>query len=148
MASTHRRIEFAYGKIEETSGIKGVSIDGFQFSNLLGCGGFGAVFRARRRSTGIEYALKLQPMEYLARSAKSSTKKKVDETLIYMERSVLACCRGHPFIVNLEYAFHTDVFAVLALEYIAGKHIQRSDNILHCQTCNIISCLLLNELKP
>lgn len=125
MASTHRRIEFAYGKTEDASGIKGVNIDGFQFSNLLGCGGFGAVFRARRRSTGIEYALKLQPMEYLARSAKSSIKKKVDETLIYMERSVLACCRGHPFIVNLEYAFHTDVFAVLALEYIAGGTLSR-----------------------
>ena len=37
-----------------------------------------------------------------------------------MERTVLAACRGHPFIVSLEYAFHTRRFAVLAMDYVEG----------------------------
>jgi serine/threonine protein kinase len=92
----------------------------FDFSVLLGSGGFGAVFKAKRKSTGMDYALKVQPIETMARSARCFGKNSEDETLIHMERTVLASCRKHPFIVNLEYAFYTDIHAVLGLEYVPG----------------------------
>lgn len=92
----------------------------FDFSNLLGSGGFGAVFKAKRKTTGIEYALKVQPIENMARSARSFGNNTEDETLIHMERTVLASCRNHSFIVSLEYAFYTDSHAVLGLEYVPG----------------------------
>jgi len=59
-------------------------------------------------------------MELMVRSTRSIGEKVEDETLIHMERTALASCRGHPFIVKLEYAFHTESYAILALEYIAG----------------------------
>ncbi len=56
----------------------------------------------------------------MVRSTRNVGKKVEDETLIHMERTVLASCRGHPFIVKLEYAFHTDSYAILGLEYVPG----------------------------
>ena len=44
-----------------------------------------------------------------------------DITLVHIERTVLATCKSCQFIVNLEYAFHTDSYAVLALEYVPGE---------------------------
>lgn len=64
--------------------------------------------------------MKVQPIATMARSARSFGKNTEDETLIHMERTVLASCRIHPFIVNLEYAFYTDSHAVLGLEYVSG----------------------------
>lgn len=98
-------------------------VNDFEFSVLLGSGGFGAVFKARRRSTGVDYALKVQPIEALARSTRSMARRETDETLVHMERTVLATCREHPFIVNLEYAFYTEKHAILALEYVAGESL-------------------------
>lgn len=63
----------------------------------------------------------MQPIEALARSTRSIARRETDETLVHMERTVLASCREHPFIVNLEYAFYTDKHAILALEYVPGK---------------------------
>jgi serine/threonine protein kinase len=120
ITSTRNRLEFAHGEKDNRQKLKWVTTKDFQFSRLLGAGGFGAVYKARRLSTGKDYALKIQPMEVMARSAKSVGKKVEDETLLHMERTVLASCRGHPFIVELEYAFHTDSYAVLGLEYIPG----------------------------
>ena len=120
ITSTRKRIEFAHGEKDERHKLKWVTTKDFHFSTLLGTGGFGAVYKARRVSTGKDYALKIQPMEVMSRSTKNVGKKVEDETLIHMERTVLASCRGHPFIVKLEYAFHTDSYAILGLEYVPG----------------------------
>lgn len=122
VSSTKNRIELFHGEKDETpKRLPFAGVHDFDFSILLGSGGFGAVFKAQRRSTGIDYALKVQPIEALARSTRSIARRETDETLVHMERTVLACCREHPFIVNLEYAFYTDKHAILALEYIPGK---------------------------
>jgi len=60
--------------------------------------------------------MKVQPMESMIKTCRE----RADETLIHLERTVLACCREHPMIVNLEYAFTSDRYAFLALEYVEG----------------------------
>ena len=119
--------------------ISAVSESDFRISGVLGSGGFGAVFAATRTATGKTYALKVQPMEAMARSSRSPSSAKAggsrdapgslssvqDETLLHMERTVLASCRGHPFVVTLEYAFHTLRYAVLAMELVEGGTLSR-----------------------
>ena len=120
VASTKGQIEFVHGEKSCDEQLQWLGPDAFEFSSLLGSGGFGAVFRAKRKTTGVEYALKVQPIETMARSARTFGKQVEDETLIHMERTVLASCRNYPFIVSLEYAFYTDIYAVLGLEYVPG----------------------------
>ena len=134
LASRRHHKHFAYGNEHHHANSKsdgggrrrthlpqaGVGSRDFDKYQLIGKGGFGAVLRAQRTDTGKWYALKVQPMESMARSSRSGAKKIEDETVLHMERTVLAACRGHPFIVSLEYAFHTRRFAVLALDYVEG----------------------------
>ena len=135
LASRRQHKQFAYGSNEQhhsnssSDGSSrrrthlpqaGVGSRDFDKYQLIGKGGFGAVLRAQRTDTGKWYALKVQPMESMARSSRSGAKKIEDETVLHMERTVLAACRGHPFIVSLEYAFHTRRFAILALDYVEG----------------------------
>ena len=103
-------IEFVHGKgspskdgITSPDQCLSLRPDLFDFGTALGRGAFGAVFKVRRKSTGKEYAMKVQPIESLCRSSRSFRHKVVDETLVHMERTVLASCSGHPFITNLEF---------------------------------------------
>lgn len=114
LSSSLSDIEFVHGntspsKNGTTSSDKYLSLrpDHFDVGTALGRGAFGAVFKVRRKSTGKEYAMKVQPIESLCRSSRSFRYKVVDETLVHMERTVLASCSEHPFITNLEYAFYT-----------------------------------------
>lgn len=121
VTSTKDKIEFAHGERDESEQmLKWITPKDFEIQGLLGTGGFGSVFKAKRKTTGLVYALKVQPMESMAKAARSSGQKMEDETLVHMERTVLATCRGHPFIISLEYAFHDNFYAVLGLEYIPG----------------------------
>lgn len=122
LASRRKHKQFVYGnnKHGRRSLQVGIGSRDFDQYQLVGKGGFGAVFRAQRRDTGRWYALKVQPMETMARSSRSGARMMEDETVLHMERTVLAACRGHPFIVSLEYAFHTSRYAVLAMEYVEG----------------------------
>lgn len=78
------------------------------------------VIQATRKATNERYALKIQPIETMIRTCLTSTREK-DKTLLHMERTVLAACRGFPFIVNLDYAFLEDKYSVLALECVNGE---------------------------
>lgn len=152
ITSTRSRIEFVHGKKDSNQKIPWVNIEDFQFSSLLGTGGFGAVYKAQRKSTGKEYALKIQPMETMVRSSRKAGAKVDDLTSIHMERTVLASCRGHPFIVQLEYAFHTEVYAILGLEYVPGGTLssmisccpQRRLPFELCKVYTIELCLALH----
>ncbi|EED89014.1 predicted protein, partial [Thalassiosira pseudonana CCMP1335] len=42
-----------------------------------------------------------------------------------MEKTTLIAARNNPFIVQLEYAFTTPLYAVLALEYVPGGTLSR-----------------------
>lgn len=106
-----------------------VTEDAFQFHHLIDTGGFGFVFKATRKATGLMYAMKVQPMEFMTRLTRAGGSGRASETSLQMEKTALIACRGHPFVVSLEYCFHTSLYAILALEYVPGTSVglQRSN---------------------
>lgn len=97
----------------------------FNVQYLIDTGGFGFVFKATRITTKSSYALKIQPMEFMARLTRAGGTRAVNKKSLHIERNTLVECRGHPFIVSLEYAFLTPLYAVLAMEYIPGGTLSR-----------------------
>jgi serine/threonine protein kinase len=124
LSSTREHLEFVHGDKGSNELKNMVHAHDFIVSTLLGTGGFGVVFKSIRKATGQEYALKVQPLECMPRTSRRDGKRMDDVTLVHIERTVLATCKKCPFIVNLEYAFHTDSYAVLALEYVAGEYFK------------------------
>mmetsp|Transcript_12480 Transcript_12480/g.26905 ORF Transcript_12480/g.26905 Transcript_12480/m.26905 type:complete len:305 (+) Transcript_12480:429-1343(+) len=51
--------------------------------------------------------------------------RKANEVSLQTEKTSLAACRGHPFIVSLEYSFHSSLYAILALEFVPGGTLSR-----------------------
>jgi serum/glucocorticoid-regulated kinase 3 len=94
----------------------------FKWYQMLGVGSFGIVFHATRKVTGKHYAIKLQTMDTLRFNANKKTRDKHlnPRVKIHIERTVLAACNGHPFIINLAYAFTTERYAALVLDFMAG----------------------------
>lgn len=99
--------------------------DDFHIHHLIDTGGFGFVFKATQNATGAAYALKIQPQEFMARLTRAGGTRQVNRRTLHVERNVLIECRGHPFVVNLEYAFCTPLYAVLAMQYIPGGTLTR-----------------------
>jgi hypothetical protein len=87
-----------------------VSPDDFDYFGELGQGSFGAVIRCRKKSTGRDYAMKVQSKNHLLGANGNMPHRVVSEV------NVLASCH-HPFIVSMDYAFQTEalVFIVMAL---------------------------------
>lgn len=105
----------------DTTSLQTANEDSFNVQHLIDTGGFGFVFKATRSTTKATYALKVQPMEFMARLSKAGGTRAVNKKSLHIERNTLVECRGHPFIVSLEYAFCTPLYAVLAMEYIPGE---------------------------
>lgn len=123
ITSTKDSLEFAHGEKEPNAQIR-LNEDGFRFHHLIDTGGFGFVFKATRKTTRKTYALKVQPLEFMARLS-GGPHQKPNEVSLQTEKTVLAACRGHHFVVSLEYAFITSLYAILALEYVPGGTLSR-----------------------
>jgi serine/threonine protein kinase len=82
----------------------------FEYFEALGQGGFGVVFKVRKVSTGMMYALKIVPKGHLLRSA---------DTIVDLEVKILAAVR-HPFIISMDYSFQSPQFAFIAMELAEG----------------------------
>ena len=98
ITSTPQKMEFVHGAKHRNTEMK-LDEDGFHFHHLIDSGGFGFVFKASRKTTLVEYALKVQPLEFMARLGNGQ---KSNAVSLQMEKTALAACRGHPFIVSLE----------------------------------------------
>lgn len=113
ISSSKNAVEFVHGEVQHAEMKLGE--EGFVIHHLVGTGGFGFVFKASRKTTGVDYALKVQPLEFLA-----GLNGKTNEVSLQLEKTALVVCRDSPFIVNLDYAFCSPLYAILALEYVPG----------------------------
>jgi len=121
ITSTPQKMEFVHGAKHRNTEMK-LEEDGFHFHHLIDSGGFGFVFKASRKTTLVDYALKVQPLEFMARLGNGQ---KSNAVSLQMEKTALAACRGHPFIVSLEYSFQTSLYAILVLEHVPGGTLTR-----------------------
>ena len=61
----------------------------------------------------------------MAQPTTAGGNQKTNEVSLQMEKTTLILCWGHPFIVGIEYSFHTSLTAILVLEYVPGESILR-----------------------
>jgi serine/threonine protein kinase len=85
-----------------------VTADDFTLTKKIAEGGFGIIFQCTKKSTGIDYAMKVQPKAQLLRHFKK------DPAKVLLEMQAYARC-VHPYLAGLEYAFHTPSLAVLVM---------------------------------
>mmetsp|Transcript_15321 Transcript_15321/g.22934 ORF Transcript_15321/g.22934 Transcript_15321/m.22934 type:complete len:440 (-) Transcript_15321:865-2184(-) len=89
-----------------------VNLMDFDILKLIGKGGFGKVWKARKKDTGEIFALKVL-----------NKKDVVEQDLVEhtrLERDIMGKFITHPFIVSLHYAFQTDDKLYFALDYMPG----------------------------
>ena len=91
-----------------------VSKDSFSSIKVIGTGSYGTVMLVKKKDTGKLYAMKVLKKKQIR------LKKQVKNT--WAERKILErIC--HPFIVKLNYAFHTDKKLFLVLDYCPGGEL-------------------------
>ncbi|KAG5176088.1 kinase-like domain-containing protein, partial [Tribonema minus] len=108
---------FAKYEAELQAAYNHVSVDDFDYMELLGSGGFGRVVLVYKRSTQRHYAMKVQHKRALVNHYRN------DHRSLGAEMAALATC-SHPFIMRMEYALHTDEHAILVLELITTGTLQ------------------------
>lgn len=97
-----------------------VCVDNFELLAVLGRGAYGKVFQVMKRDSGKIYAMKVL--------RKDQIKKEKDVVHTKSERQVLEVVSS-PFVVNLCYAFQTDVKLYMIMDYIPGGELfTRLDN--------------------
>ena len=88
----------------------------FEYYEHLGEGSFGVVVRARKKSTGIWYAVKVMEKKLISDNTGWDTSR------IDAEVRALSALR-HPLIIGMDYSFQTDHFAMIVMELAGGKDI-------------------------
>ncbi|XP_023313453.1 ribosomal protein S6 kinase beta-2-like isoform X2 [Trichogramma pretiosum] len=92
--------------------------DDFEFCKVIGLGGYGKVYQARKKTgtdRGTLCAMKVLKKAKIIRSLKETAHTKT-------ERNILQDIK-HPFIVELLYAFQTEGRLYLGLEYMCGGEL-------------------------
>ncbi|VDD81032.1 unnamed protein product [Mesocestoides corti] len=90
----------------------------FNLLKVLGKGGYGKVFLARKNTgvdTGQIFAMKVLKKASIVRSAKDTAHTKTERNILEMIK--------HPFLVQLHYAFQTPGKLYLVLEFLAGGEL-------------------------
>jgi len=93
---------------------KSVTIEDFEMLSMLGKGGYGRVFIARKKDTRRIYAVKEMKKEYLQKT--NSVGRAVTESNTLAKLS-------HPFIVSLAFSFQTESCVYLVMDYLNGGEI-------------------------
>ncbi|CAH8528067.1 unnamed protein product [Schistosoma mattheei] len=87
----------------------------FQLLKVLGKGGYGKVFLARKNDTGQTYAMKVLKKASIVTNAKDTAHTKSERNILEMIK--------HPFLVQLHFAFQSPGKLYLVLEFLAGGEL-------------------------
>ncbi|DAZ95600.1 TPA: hypothetical protein N0F65_006086 [Lagenidium giganteum] len=90
-----------------------VTVEDFEYLELLGSGGFGRVVHARKKSTGKHYAMKIQLKTGLLDEHHDQLSQ------ITSEKDILQVCHN-PFILDMHYSFQTPAHAIIVTELVRG----------------------------
>jgi len=96
-----------------------VKSEDFTFSKKIAEGGFGIILQCTKISTGVDYAMKVQPKAQLLRHFKKEPSK------VLLEMQAYARC-VHPYLAGLEYAFQTPSLAVLVMPLASCGDLRRA----------------------
>lgn len=107
---------------EEIAESKNILPGDFDYYTKLGSGAFGSVFSCRHRSTGIMYAMKVQPKAALLRNTRGN----LDEVMMELRASTGI---PSPFVCQAQYAFQTSKLVFLALPLYSGGDLRRALNV-------------------
>ncbi|OQR92142.1 protein kinase [Achlya hypogyna] len=105
--------EYDLYKLELKDTYNKVTVDDFDYLELLGSGGFGRVVHARKKSTGKHYAMKIQLKNGLLHEHQDQ----LDQ--ITSEKDILQMC-NHPYILDMHYSFQTSAHAIIVTELVRG----------------------------
>jgi serine/threonine protein kinase len=86
-----------------------ISINDFQYMEMLGHGSYGFVVHCKKKSTGLHYAMKIQTKVGLLDCFNDCPER------VTFEKEAVASCR-HPFIVSMDYAFQTETLALMVMD--------------------------------
>lgn len=91
-----------------------ISKDDFSMLKVIGTGSYGKVLLVKKKDSGNLYAMKVLKKKYIQKM------KQVKNT--WAERKILERI-SHPFIVKLNFAFHTEKKLFLVLDYCPGGEL-------------------------
>jgi serine/threonine protein kinase len=91
-----------------------VTIEDFETISLLGKGAFAKVVLVRKKSNGLNYAMKILKKREITRRNETQH--------IHSERQILASVDSH-FIVKLKYAFQTSRKLYMVMEFMPGGEL-------------------------
>ena len=100
-----------------------LSYESFEYLNMISHGAFGVVIQCQHRTTGLDYAVKVQPKAHLLRHYR----KEKDRVISEVAAGVVF---DHPYIVSIAYAFQTTTLTMIASPISACGDLRRSLN--HC----------------
>lgn len=89
-----------------------LTVSDFLLVSMIGKGGYGEVFLARKKDNNEVLALK--------RMSKKMLFRKNQVTSIKVEREVMSRIQSNPWVVSLKYTFQDPGHVYLAMEYIPG----------------------------
>ena len=96
-----------------------ISSNSFEYLSVIATGGYGVVVQARMKSTGIVYAMKIQPKISLLRQYHRDKSRITSE----LAASVVF---NHPYLSSIAYAFHTSTLAMLVSPMCCCGDLSRS----------------------
>lgn len=92
--------------------------DDFIYYSVIGRGSYGKVVHAKKKSTGVHYAVKILSKKHLLVTFGDNK----DYSNVDIEVRALAAI-SHPFIVGMDYAYQTSRFGMIAMELAPGDQI-------------------------
>jgi len=102
-----------------TESFNGVGELDFECFDEIGEGASALVLHCRKISTGVDYAMKIQPKYDLLKCCGGNKAKVIQEVKAYTQ------CK-HPYITSLAYAFQTETLAVLVMPVALCGDLRRS----------------------
>ncbi|XP_017083530.1 RAC serine/threonine-protein kinase [Drosophila eugracilis] len=97
-----------------SSGVKKVTLENFEFLKVLGKGTFGKVILCREKATAKLFAIKILKKEVIIQK---------DEVAHTLTESRVLKTTNHPFLISLKYSFQTNDRLCFVMQYVNGGEL-------------------------